>query len=666
MSDLLKATGQIERLGWRRLLVISGDASWCEQQAAVCMAQLPGDWLTVGEQPLTAQYCTPQAVRTLLGRELHHVLFDARRGFHAEALAALAGTLQAGSWLVMLVPEWQRWPLQPDTDSIRWSEGDSPIPSPFFIHRFQQLLLEDNRIVLWRQHHGCSVPDLPDPLTRPGDNSGQQQQVLAALLCAKPGIYVVTAARGRGKSALAGMLAARWPGLSLVTAPAKVSTDVLAHYAGEHFRFVAPDRLLAEAHRLRAGIDWLLIDEAAAIPSPLLQQLVALFPYVLMTTTVQGYEGTGRGFLLKFCAALPNVTAHQLDLPLRYAAEDPLEQFISRALLFEDAVSAPRPDAVDIRSLEQGDWARRPDRMAAVYRLLTSAHYRTSPLDLRRMMDAPGMHFSAALQGDDIQGALWLVDEGGLSAELATAVWAGYRRPRGNLVAQSLAAHAGQPEAPQLRSRRISRIALAPTLRGRGIGQQLISRSCRAASGLDFLSVSFGFTPRLWRFWQRCGFQLVRFGSQREASSGCYTAMALYPLTRAGQRLTERATGRLARDGYWLRQLLDQENLPLATGFDGQLNEDDWQELAGFAWAQRPYEASLAALGRLVSQKACRLPLLYAALIEGQSVTQICQHFSLAGRKALLIDWRREAEQGLLLLDEPRALCCRRWVSGLG
>lgn len=45
--------------------------------------------------------------------------------------------------------------------------------------------------------------------------------------------------------------------------------------------------------------------------------------------------------------------------------------------------------------------------------------------------------------------------------------------------------------------------------------------------------MSFGYTPELWRFWQRCGFTLVRLGTHREASSGCYTAMALYPLSEA-------------------------------------------------------------------------------------------------------------------------------------
>lgn len=258
-----------------------------------------------------------------------------------------------------------------------------------------------------------------------------------------PGIYALTAARGRGKSALAGMLAAHWPGRCRVTAPGRVSTDVLAQFAGERFQFVAPDRLLAEAEQCVPGVDWLLIDEAAAIPAPLLQRLVTLFPRVLLTTTVQGYEGTGRGFMLKFCASLPAVTHYQLDEPLRWAANDPLEQIVAGMLLFEDGSAEPQQGAIHYSALEQDDWLRQPARMTAIYQLLTSAHYRTSPLDLRRMMDAPGMHFLVATQAENVQGALWLVDEGGLSAELAAAVWAGKRRPRGNLVAQSLAAHGG-------------------------------------------------------------------------------------------------------------------------------------------------------------------------------------------------------------------------------
>jgi tRNA(Met) cytidine acetyltransferase len=80
---------------------------------------------------------------------------------------------------------------------------------------------------------------------------------------------------------------------------------------------------------------WLIVDEAAAIPGPLLRQLVTRFPRTLLTTTVQGYEGTGRGFLLKFCASFHLRQFSLLD-PIRWAAGCPLEAVVSELLLFGD------------------------------------------------------------------------------------------------------------------------------------------------------------------------------------------------------------------------------------------------------------------------------------------------------------------------------------------
>ena len=44
---------------------------------------------------------------------------------------------------------------------------------------------------------------------------------------------------------------------------------------------------------------------------------------------------------------------------------------------------------------------------------------------------------------------------------------------------------------------------------------------------MDYLSVSFGYTKELAQFWQKCGFSLVHLGEHLEASSGCYSAIAL-------------------------------------------------------------------------------------------------------------------------------------------
>ncbi|WP_409451103.1 tRNA(Met) cytidine acetyltransferase TmcA [Erwinia sp.] len=664
MRDVISQTEQLQQQGMRRLMVISGEAEWSQQQAQQWISLLPGDWLWLGAAPQSPLHCAPEAVRTLLGQEFLHAVFDARHGFNAEALAVLAGTLKAGSWLLMLVPEWASWATQPDRDSLRWGDTPTPVATPNFISRLQKLMLDDPQVARFFQHQAPVLPAPPvAPLWQADDDTGQQA-LLERLMVAPPGIYVVTAPRGRGKSALAGSLAARWPGRALISAPAKAATDVLARFAGDAFDFMAPDRLLALSPQARPqDVDWLLIDEAAAIPAPMLAQLVRLFPRTLLTTTLQGYEGTGRGFMLKFCASLPNVTLCRLDRPLRWSQHDPLEQFIDRALLFSEAepeeVSAP----VHFCFPQQAEWQDKPAVLEAIYQLLASAHYRTSPLDLRRMMDAPGMRFSAALQADRVQGALWLVEEGGLAAELAQAVWAGRRRPAGNLVAQSLAAHGGWPEAAQMRSRRISRIAIMPALRRQGIGREMVRQSVSQAQGLDFFSVSFGYTPSLWHFWQACGFRLVRLGTRTEASSGCHTAMAILPLSEQGHALADRAQRRLARDWRWLQPFLHGIELDFPNAETAELDEEDWRELAGFVWAQRPFEAAIGALGRLLNNALQPLPLVEGILKEGLAQAELVSLSGLSGRKALLHGWRQEAERALILLDNQRAEAWRLRVS---
>lgn len=125
------------------------------------------------------------------------------------------------------------------------------------------------------------------------------------------------------------------------------------------------------------------------------------------------------------------------------------------------------------------------------------------------------------------------------------------------------------------------------------------------AAGYDYLSVSFGYTPELWRFWQRCGFILVRLGTHREASSGCYTAMALFPLTAAGHQLAQREAQRLQRDEYWLRPWR-QASAPLPAVSGAMLSDEDWLEAASFAFAHRPLAAALGCLNRLLLQADIR------------------------------------------------------------
>ena len=653
LTALYTLTAQMKREGIRRLLVLSGEEGWCFDHVLKLRDALPGDWLWISPQPDAENHCSPSALQTLLGREFRHAVFDARHGFDAAAFAALSGTLKAGSWLVLLLPVWEEWENQPDADSLRWSDCPDPIATPHFVQHLKRVLTADNDAILWRQNQPFSLAHFtPRTDWHPATGAPQpeQQQLLQQLLTMPPGVAAVTAARGRGKSALAGQLISRIAGSAIVTAPAKAATDVLAQFAGEKFRFIAPDALLASDEQA----DWLVVDEAAAIPAPLLHQLVSRFPRTLLTTTVQGYEGTGRGFLLKFCARFPHLHRFELQQPIRWAQGCPLEKMVSEALVFDDENFTHTPQGnIVISAFEQTLWRSDPETPLKVYQLLSGAHYRTSPLDLRRMMDAPGQHFLQAAGENEIAGALWLVDEGGLSQQLSQAVWAGFRRPRGNLVAQSLAAHGSNPLAATLRGRRVSRIAVHPARQREGTGRQLIAGALQYTHDLDYLSVSFGYTGELWRFWQRCGFVLVRMGNHREASSGCYTAMALLPMSNAGKQLAEREHYRLRRDAQALAQW-NGETLPVDPLNDAILSDDDWLELAGFAFAHRPLLTSLGCLLRLLQTSELALPALRGRLQKNASDAQLCTTLKLSGRKMLLVRQREEAAQALFALNNVR------------
>ncbi|MFQ9949513.1 MAG: tRNA(Met) cytidine acetyltransferase TmcA domain-containing protein [Escherichia coli] len=108
LTALHTLTAQMKREGIRRLLVLSGEEGWCFDHVLKLRDALPGDWLWISPQPDAENHCSPSALQTVLGREFRHAVFDARHGFDAAAFAALSGTLKAGSWLVLLLPVWDR------------------------------------------------------------------------------------------------------------------------------------------------------------------------------------------------------------------------------------------------------------------------------------------------------------------------------------------------------------------------------------------------------------------------------------------------------------------------------------------------------------------------------------------------------------------------------
>ena len=554
---------------------------------------VPDNVLIISESGIAFSKAT-----NLLGQEFEHILFDGRNGIHLEALAIAAGTLKMGGMLCLVLSDWENLSQQPDQDSLRWNGNLSAIATPNFIYHFKHCI-ERYHFPILRDESAVEFSPVFYSNEHYKNATLAQQQIIDNILKAEQDIYFLTAKRGRGKSALLGMLANQIQAPVYLTAPNKSAVHSVIEFSEGGIEFIAPDEL---AIRLQtepkfSQSAWLLVDEAAMIPLPLLQEYSQYFQHIVFSTTIHSYEGTGRGFELKFKRKIHRTFQHfELKNPLRWQENDPLEQFIDDLLLLnaeDDFQQFPFQPHLPYQIRE----AQKPPHIADFYGLMTLAHYRTSPLDLRRLLDGENQCFYFAEYQQNLLGAIWALEEGNMADdELIIQIQQGKRRPKGNLVPQALCFYENLPQACKLRSLRISRIAVQPNWQKQGIGQNLMK--FMENSEVDFLSVSFGYTDELAKFWQKCGFVLVHLGEHQEASSGCYSAIALKGLSKEGLALVDTAYKQFQRN-------LPLSFHPFAINFeqnqlDWQLDEFDWLSLKNFANFHHTLFSSVPAIRRLL------------------------------------------------------------------
>ena len=554
---------------------------------------VPDNMLIIGESGIAFSKAT-----NLLGQEFEHILFDGRNGIHLEALAIAAGTLKMGGMLCLVLSDWENLSQQPDQDSLRWNGNQSVIATPNFIYHFKHCI-ERYHFPILREESAVEFSPVFYSNEHHKNATLAQQQIIDNILKAEQDIYFLTAKRGRGKSALLGMLSNQIQASVYLTAPNKNAIHSVIEFSEREIEFIAPDEL---AIRLQNEPEfsqsaWLLVDEAAMIPLPLLQEYSQYFQYIVFSTTIHSYEGTGRGFELKFKRKINRTFQHfELKQPLRWQENDPLEHFIDDLLLLnaeDEFQQFPFQPHLPYQIRE----VQKPHHIAEFYGLMTLAHYRTSPLDLRRLLDGENQRFYFAEYQQNLLGAIWALEEGNMADdELIIQIQQGKRRPKGNLVPQALCFHENLSEACKLRSLRISRIAVQPNWQKQGIGRNLMK--FMENSEVDFLSVSFGYTDELTKFWQKCGFVLVHLGEHQEASSGCYSAIALKGLSKEGLALVERAYNQFQRN-------IPLSFRPLSINFeqnqlDWQLDELDWVNLKNFANFHRTLFSSIPAIRRLL------------------------------------------------------------------
>ena len=607
----------------RTLLILVGEDDFLAHQLNHNLSLKSAVWIGDVSPHFATQSSFPfSKTKNLLGSEFPAIIYDARQGIHLDALAIAVGTLQDGGQLLLLLNHWADLANQPDCDSLRWSGEKHAINTPHFIAFLQEKIAKYGFPIYQSTPLTLASPMPQKDRSIHCQPTLEQARLLQQMAEAEDAILIVTAKRGRGKSALAGLFAKQQVAQNqpvILTAPNKSAVNIFNEFAGAEIIFMPPDELsqnLSETPQQFAD-HWLFVDEAAMIPLDILFRLTKAFKRVVLTTTLHSYEGTGRGFLLKFMAKTDRTLRHvELFTPLRWQADDKLEAFIDDLLLCdcEDRLPQPAYDSVLAEQIQMSHCERIPhDQIESVYGLLTLAHYRTSPLDLRRLLDAPQQQFYLAHAQDALLGCVWAVPEGGLADKtLIRQIRRGERRPRGNLVAQMLCFQAGWEEACELRSLRISRIAVQPNWQQQGLGQRLIAQmkqQIKQQNVVDFLSVSFGYTPELFAFWQKCGFILVHFSESKEASSGCYSVVALCPLSEEGRAFVQQAEKQF------------QRNLPLSlhplaiqferTEIDWTLDSSDWQSLKDFSDFFLPLSSALPSIRRLIkSTSESPFPLL--------------------------------------------------------
>lgn len=648
----------------RQCLILQGEQDWLYEQAQRVYSQADSTqrcWLSDSAERPKYAISSKQALQQL-GRDNQLIIFDAQTRFSADAFGSLIGTLQAGGSLILLLP-------------------DSP-PSSLWLRRFllQAEASSATQIIKQGDNAVISLAEAVKPSLQ-GPTQEQAEAIQAVLHVVKghrrrP--LVIHADRGRGKSALLGMAAAellkQGKKQILVTAPAIRNCETLFEHAKAalpgaqqsqfgldwqqaNIRFVATDALLSE----RPPADLLIVDEAAAIPAQLLEQMLTAYSRVVFATTLHGYEGTGRGFAVRFRATLdrltPNWRSLTLTQPVRWAADDALEQFSFDALLLnaepcaDEVLTEVSPDKVKFDVLSRETLATDENELREMFGLMVLAHYRTRPSDLQMLLDHEDVSVAVLRYQDHVIASAWLVDEPAIEDELARHIFDGQRRLKGQLLPQSLLSHAGVSQAGRYHYQRIIRIAVHPSLQRQGLGQLLLDKLWQQAQGqYDLLGTSFAMETAVNRFWLNGGYVPLRLGQQKDEVTGSVAVMMFKAVSPAGEQMLVSAQQQFMQ--AWPFLLLTQLKtlsaelvlslLPGLAAAESECEPHLLKQVSSFAHQQRSLESSQHALWRWFSTAAANVSisklteiqqqLLVMLVLQQREMAEVCSVLKLSGR----------------------------------
>ena len=617
----------------RQVFILAGDVVWQKEFLKDILSGYESESLWVGEQaPEQFSFVETKKAHGWLGNEKRVVIFDANKNLDPDSFAAISGIVIGGGLFFLLLPEEGKWnKLYSSHFGQRIIQSINNRPDLIVINqndeKFKFLL---NNVEL-KAPKNCIAPFLTIDQQRSVESIEEQ------ILGKTNNPVVLISDRGRGKSAALGIVVAKLVQTGIkniaITAPRLRATAIIfkhiedmlpeaevsrgsVKYKKMNVQFYSPDQLIHDD----IDADILFIDEAAAIPVPLLTSFLYKYSQCVFATTVHGYEGTGRGFSLRFFKELDKYNSSWIKLhmqtPVRWAENDPLEKWMFNLLCLDaeiaDVPGEIEPNKVECFFLEKEQLVDNELLLKEVFALLVLAHYRTRPKDLKSLLNDENISVYVTLHNKHVIAVALVIREGSFSALLSTEVYRGRRRPQGNLLAQTLTYHCGVEHAATLDYARVMRIVVHPELQGQGIGTALLNFIVRNEKhlGRDAIGTSFGMNKTLLEFWRKSKFDVVRIGFTREQTSGEHAAIMLLPLSEAGKKVNKEACARFNKQlPFWFDDVLKDIPSEIMDSFQVEMKEPfeltqfDKKDLQSFNQYSRNYELCIAALNKFVMMK---------------------------------------------------------------
>ena len=488
-------------------------------------------------------------INALLGSEHRCLIFDAHGAFEERLFAACAGTLIAGGVLVFRTPPLNQW-------ATRTNGNDSA-----FIKRLVRKIQRHEPLKFDKpaSHSSESYNGATFLITNPETNSeaGRQitqpaweeeqddllAQLIAQLSSSDQSATVIQADRGRGKSALIGralnhLFANHRKATIHLTASRQSACAVLQQHVEDTAEKKFPITFLPIERALELKHELLIVEEAGSISIPVLIKLTNLSRHIVFATTVQGYEGAGRGFALRFSKQLDRLRPGWVKLqpvqPIRWSPNDPVEAFVNDALLLKtqlphiEITEELRPEAARLTHIHKHELSNNDGLLEEIYALLIQAHYQTTPADLRHMLEQEKLLVFAQRTNNLLTGAALVALEGEIPIELHEAIVRKQRRLADQILPQVLAQSIATPGVLALGYARIVRIAVHPALHRRGFGTALFKQLRQYfTSDNRIIGASFGADDLSMSFWLKLGFTPIHYGYKINPRSGLRSACVL-------------------------------------------------------------------------------------------------------------------------------------------